>query len=372
MKALKWFDNLDILKISGIAFAILSLVSTSLWFSYDPVLPKCPLFGEATFSKVYCMSDFVLSILTMLILLYALWSHDRKLIILGLAFLVLICTLDLNRANAITYFFFCLWTMLLLTDADKNLYRHCIVIFLTAIYFWSGIHKWNVHFFGETYQWLMNLMPLTRGLMSEKWFSILLPALESIPALMLLWPRSRKPGVILLLIMHIYIIYFMTIIEWGRGIIVWNLMMISLLLHIYNFQESCLNLWRKGSVVLKSFLAFIAIIFPLLFCFDKVSSEVAYSMYCGRYMTASMAFTATDKSKLDKKYYPYLVEYQNFYVMDMDNFGFKTYESELCRTEFTQEKMFRKLCEPFSDSCMMVITRNPMFSAPEYEYVYKE
>ena len=372
MNALKWFDNLDILKISGVAFVILSLISTSLWFSYDPVLPKCPLIGEATFSKEYSILDFGLSILTTIILLFALWVNNRRLIILGLAFLVLICTLDLNRANAITYFFFCLWSMWLLTNADKNLYRHCIVIFLSAIYFWSGVHKWNVHFFGETYQWLMNLMPLTRGLMPEKWFSILLPALESIPALMLLWTRSRKQGVILLLIMHIYIIYFMTIIEWGRGIIIWNLLMISLLMHIYNFQERSMKLWQNAKLPLRLFLAFITIIFPLLFCFDKVTSEIAYSMYCGRYMTASIAFTSHDKSKLDKKYYPYLVEYQNFHVMDMDNFGFNTYESELCRTEFALEKMFRKLSEPYSDSCMMVITRNPMFSAPEYEYVYKE
>lgn len=372
MKIKNSLDTLDIPKITGIVFLILSLISCSLWFSYEPELPRCPWFGEATYSADYCLIDFIVSIGTFTILLLGLWLNEPKRILLGLALLIILCLFDLNRLNAITYFFFCLWILWILTRGDKTLYKHVLIVLLTGVYFWSGFHKWNIHFFSGTYYWLMDLSPLTRGLIENKAFSYILPALESVPALMLLFPRSRKYGIVLLVLMHLYIIYFMTLIEWGRGIIVWNILMMILLLYCWNFQDSLKNFFKKENQYPLILLLFNSFVFPCLFCFDMITSELAYTMYCGRLMETNMVFTKTDTMKLDKKYHPYLIPYKEFFVLDIDILGFKTYESEFCRTAFTTKKMFQKLNEPFSDTCMLVIARKSILREPEYEYVYKE
>jgi hypothetical protein len=365
------FEKIDILTLSGIAFFILCLTSIPLWFSIHPTIPRCPIIGEATYSELWCQFDFVLCVTTFAILGIGLGSKNRKLVVIGILFLVINCLTDINRFNAVSYFFICLWILWLL-NSEKALFLNTLLIFLTGIYFWSGWNKWNIHFYTESYQWLMNLSPISRFLVEKKWFSYILPALEIIPAWILLIPKARKWGIAVLLTMHIYIIYLMTIVEWGKGIIVWNITMMVLLILLWNFREKPSNFFRKKNLFSIFFLSVVSFLLPLMFCFDIVSAELGYSMYCGRYTSGNMAFTATDKSKLDKKYYPYLMPYQEFFILDLDYFGFKTYEAELCRTEFTYKKMFQKLSEPFSDSCMLVIVRKPMFSIEEYEYIYKE
>jgi hypothetical protein len=172
--------------------------------------------------------------------------------------------------------------------------------------------------------------------------------------------------------MHSYIIYFMTIVEWGNAIVIWNILMLFLLMNLWNFQESFKEFFRKSNQFSIGVLVFNSLVFPCLFCFDLITSELAYTMYCGRLMEANMIFTATDVKKLNTKYYPYLTKYKDFQVLDMDVYGFKSFEAELCRTEYTYKKMFRKLSEPYSDTCMLVISRKPMLREKEYEYVYKE
>lgn len=367
-----FFEKINPPKISGVIFFILSLTSASLWFSAYPDLPRCPVFGKANYSESIGIFDFILNIITFLLLSIGLWIQSRRFVIYGILCLIISCIIDTNRFTAITYFFICFWVLWLLYFNQKNLFQSTLVIFLAGIYFWSGFHKWNIHFYAESYQWLMNLSPMTRGLTDSKWLSIILPALEALPALFILFPKSRKIGIIWLILMHIYIIYFMTIVEWGKGVFIWNIFMILCLLFIWNFIESLsifISKKNKFSIII---LSFISIIIPLLFCFNLVSAELSYSMYCGRYTSGNMAFTSTDINKLDKKYHSYLQPYQDFYILDMDYFGFKTYEAELCRTEFTYKKMFQKLSEPFSDTCMLVIVKKPMFSQEIYEYVYKD
>jgi hypothetical protein len=58
--------------------------------------------------------------------------------------------------------------------------------------------------------------------------------------------------------------------------------------------------------------------------------------------------------------------------LDVDDFSLTAYDSEMCRFEQVHKKMFHELVKPFSDTCMLVIMRRPMFQAPQYEFVYKE
>lgn len=371
MKFNEIYEKLDYLKVTILAFILNSIYSSPLWFSTTSIIPKSPVFGEASYMESFGLYDLITCVATFCILFIGSWFKKSKWLVLGLIFLLIICLIDLNRFNAITYFFACIWILWLCNQDSKIQFQSSILIFIAALYFWAGIQKWNIHFYLESYQWFMNLTPLTRKLVEMKTISYIIPALELIPSLLILVPKFRKIGVIWLISMHCYIIFMMTIVEWGKGIIVWNLFMIFLVASFWVFKEKTSNIFKIQTKFTKLILLFVSFIFPLLFCFDIVSSELGYAMYCGRFTTGKIAMTDTDKSKFDIKYHPYLDTFQNFNLIDLDYFAFKSYSNELNRTEFNYKKMFRKLSEPFSDSCMLVIVRKPMFGQETYEYVYK-
>lgn len=365
-------EKIDILRFSGLAFLIFCIWSAPLWFSTQPEIPRCPIIGSANYAENLGWLDMIWSGITLSLLFFGLWFHNRKWIIIGIVLLLISFLIDLNRLTAVSYFFICLWILWLLNSQNKSTFTHTLILLLAGVYFWSGFHKWNIHFYTESYQWLMDTMPITKGLYSVKWFSYILPALESIPAICIVFPKTRRLGIYWLIAMHIYIISFMLYSNWGEAIVIWNLFMIMCLLYCLNFTENLSMYIKKLNRYSISFISLISVFIPFLFCFDLISSEFGYSMYCGRYTVGNIAFTPTDMNKLDKKYQSYLIPFQGFYLIDIDCFGFKAYDAELCRSEYTYKKMFQKISEPYSDSCMLILVRRPMLGKEEYEYVYKE
>jgi hypothetical protein len=365
--------KIELLKLSYIAFWIVVVFTFPVWFSWQPEIPRCPLIGSAHTDGLYCILDFILVAFALLGLGYGIFRDHQKIIAWSVVGILLCICLDLNRCNGMTHFFLSFWILYLLTDRDKDQFSSAILVFIAMLYFWSGINKLNIHFYEDTYRWIMDTIPVTRTLMDLKWFSYLFPLLESIPAGMLFFPRTRKMGILLLITMHLYLITIIAILGRENMIFVWNFFLIMVLVKLWDFTMNFRDLIAfNGNLRPKLYLVIASVIFPLLLAIDMISSEFGYAMFSGRLTYSNMIFTKSDVNKLDKKLLPYLEPYPPYFAMDIDNFSLTAYDAELCRMEFVHKKMFQQLAKPLSDTCMLVITRRPMFGPPQYEYVYKE
>lgn len=366
-------EKANLLKLSYLAFGIVVVFTFPVWFSLSPAIPRCPIIGPATSDASYCAIDFLFVILTLIGLGFGIFRDKLGIMGLGLLGMLICICLDLNRFNGLMHFFLSIWILYLLKNGNIELFKSAVLVFISFLYIWSGLNKLNIHFYDDTYRWIMDTLPITRPLMNVKWFSYIFPLLESIPAVMLLFNSTRRVAIVFLIAMHVYLITLIAFLDRENMIFVWNGFLIIVLIQFWNFSMDFRELISfKGNAKTISYLILVSILFPLLLGIDKVSSEFGYAMFSGRLTYADMVFTKSDVGKLDKTLHQYLEPIDSLYRMDIDNFSFTAYDSELCRMEFVQKKMFQELAKPFSDTCMLVITRRPMFQEPQYEFVYKE
>ena len=373
MSPLDFFNKIAIVKLSYIAFCLVVLFTFPVWLDVNSNFPNCPIIGKAIVSPLYSNLDFLIVLSSLILLGIGIFKDRLLLISLGVLGVILCVFLDLNRFNGMTHFFLSYWILYVLSNRNLSNYYTSIIFFIWGVYFWSGVNKLNIHFYQDTYQWLMDCLPMTRPLSNLKWFSYIFPILESIPAVMLLFNRTRKLGIIWLIAMHIYLITIITILHREYMIYVWNSFLIIVLIKLWNFKSDLKKYFEsKDSSMQRIYLFVVSILLPSLLWFDIVSSEFGYAMFTGRLTYSRMMFTASDTAKLDSKLHEFLEPYDNLFSMDIDNFALDAYESEPCRIEAVHKKMFQHLAKPFSDTCMLVIARRPMYRPTEYEFVYKE
>lgn len=373
MNPLDFFKSNSIIKLSYIAFWLVILFTYPVWLDTHSEFPKCPLVGKAVVNSVFSIINFLIVISSLIILGIGIFKDKVRLISFGVIGVILCVFLDLNRFNGMTHFFLSFWILYILTKRNQQFYYTSIIFFIWGVYFWSGVNKLNIHFYLDTYQWLMDCLPLTRPLIDLKWFSYIFPILESIPAVMLIFNKTRKAGIIWLIAMHIYLITIITILSREYMIYVWNSFLIVVLLTLWNFKTDLKEYFRSKDIVLgRLYLLVVSLLLPSLLWIDLASSEFGYAMFSGRLTYSRMIFTAADTTKLDSRLHEFLEPYENLFTIDIDNFSLQAYDSEPCRIESVHKKMFQYLAKPFSDSCMLVIARRPMFRPTEYEFVYKE
>lgn len=108
-------------------------------------------------------------------------------------------------------------------------------LLLVCTYVWSGLHKLNFSFVHDVYPWMIGP---TLGLLPEalhpplKAAALAVPLVEAALGLALLFPRTRRAGVILLTGMHLFILFSLGPIlggnDWNHVVWPWNIVMILL------------------------------------------------------------------------------------------------------------------------------------------------
>ncbi len=373
MANLDFFNKNRILKLSYVSFWIVVILTFPVWLDLNSDFPKIPLLGEARANSTYSLIDFILVLTSLIILGFGIFKDNLRIVSFGILGIIICVFFDLNRFNGMTHFFLSFWILYILTNRNQKYYYTSIIFFVWGVYFWSGVNKLNIHFYLDTYQWLMDCLPMTRPLMDMKWFSYIFPILESIPAILLLFNRTRKFGIIWLVAMHVYLITIITILGRENMIYVWNSFLIILLTTLWNFKTDLKEYFQSKDIVLgRIYLFIVSLLLPLLLWIDVASSEFGYAMFSGRLTYSRIVFTASDTAILDSKFHEFLEPYESFYTMDIDNFSLQAYDSEPCRIESVHKKLFQHFAKQFSDTCMLVIERRPMFRPSEYEFVYKE
>lgn len=168
-------------------------------------------------------------------------------------------------------------------------------VIVIAMYFWSGVQKLNPYFFGEVFPTLMR--GVTEGLSFEVTTAILsigflVPFIEIAIGVCLLFPVTRKAGVIGASIMLVFVLAAIGPFGAAVNSVVWPwnialyLMTVVLLVNTRNVSAKQILSW-KGSLLKKAILV-VFFILPGLSFFVPYDSYLSWSLYSGTVNQATL------------------------------------------------------------------------------------
>ncbi len=136
---------------------------------------------------------------------------------------ILSCLLDQNRWHPWEYFYLFILLIFIMNSKDDVIIT-CLIIALSVVYFYSGIHKMNSAFVAEIWhhtilQRFFHLAPKQDSLLYYAGY--LLPVIESVAAVGLLFTKARKTAASILVTMHLFILLLIGPLGINHNQIIW-------------------------------------------------------------------------------------------------------------------------------------------------------
>ena len=239
-----------VLRIICIAWIFSKLICFRLWGA-NRLFPLVPVLDSL--SNIPPEIHGILFGLSLLLMLLFLFFPGRKMAAIIICLELFSCSLDQNRWQPWEYFFLFMLLAYLFTKREKELPGTWLLI-MAGLYFFGGIGKMNPAFIHDTWKYLMlhrwldintNNIWVTRS-------GYLLPLLEMLAGLGLLFKQSRKISVLILIGMHLVILLMLgpTGLNINHVVWPWNtaLAMLLLLLYFSSQQISFITLSGKPLV----------------------------------------------------------------------------------------------------------------------------
>jgi hypothetical protein len=307
-----------ITKIAAIACLISMLLSFNIWTN-ERSFPTSPLFN--ILPPIFHPIDYIIIAGCFLtIFLIAIVRNPQKLIILFLVIGLVLLVFDLNRWQPWFYQYYLMFFLLSFfnyrCDDTKQLVALITIlkIMIAAIYFWSGLQKFNPNFIADTFPWLLEPITDQLGDNSLSHFKILgyaFPLIESVSGIILLINPIKKLGVILIVSMHVFILFVIGPLGHNYNPVVWpwNLAMIAFSLILFNNEIDFKlidfrTMFRYHSIKIV-FLLFI--LMPQLNFFNKWDSYLSHNLYSGNTSSGDIFLSKETKEQLPESIQKYAV-----------------------------------------------------------------
>lgn len=291
----------------------------------------------------------ILQFVCLLVLLLTAAKYQNATIAL-LALLILYVVQDQMRMQVWVYFYgLSLFPFAFKFEPRERLvYLQCCFV---GLYAWSGIHKINPEFVSYVYEGM-----LVDGLRIEdpqliialKKFWWLVPLLEIGTALMLVFSKTRKLGVILGVLGHVCILYYLILGLKGNWVVVpWNLFLLSGLLVLFWSEKHALIPRSKLSklVLLTAFG-----MMPLGYRLGYVDHSLSLGLYDGKLQSA---YVLQSQSKSKYQLDPSLLEKGQAIDMHMWSFD------ELQVPFYPEERFVKAYMKKF-DSIAVLTSETPL------------
>lgn len=219
-------DQITNVRIAALALLAGMFCSWPLWdvqvraFGF-PVLPLIESWGPVSGGVARWMAVFM----TLLLGVVVFFPLRRMLIGCVIAFLALLCILDLNRLQPWVWLYLLVF-VLAFFDSDDASYRYL----LAAVYFWSGFHKLTPYFAEDNFQWFCSAFPSTEPLGHYPILGYAIALLEMSFAFGLLWSRTRRWIKWVVISFHTVILLALSPLgyNWNLVVVPWNLAIMAL------------------------------------------------------------------------------------------------------------------------------------------------
>lgn len=265
--------------VSCSAFLIGILGSYKLWLTYR-VFPLAPLVKGFEASAV--VHDLILLVLASS-LLFLIFRLNAGVILIFFLALALALALDQNRLQPWVYFYS---LILLFFYHPKNLPNpsfvlNAIRLILICMYLWSGLHKLNIPFLTIEFPQLVNdffagKYPFAFTL--SKQLAILIPLIEIIAGVLLIFPKRRLAGFVLAVCTHLFVLLLLSGIDHNPIVLPWNIALILLGGVVFFKNDTLISLsgWKNLALV------FLVGVMPLFNLVHAWGDYLSWSLYSAK------------------------------------------------------------------------------------------
>lgn len=276
----------------GVALMIQSLISMPIWIGNGGLFPMVPVF-DSFLLEISPSVQFFWGILYFGLLISLILSPRKylKKSIITFVFVFLLMVLqDINRLQVWNYLFIIILLIIFFCskfeDSDILIYLRYI---LGGVYFWSGIHKLNIHYF-EVFQWMTSEIP-----MLKEWalplFSKVSAFVEIFIGICLIAKYNKKVVFVAVFCLHIFILISLISLNWNEVVYAWNIEMVFLVYLSLFIPQDKNHIFTSNILY---FIIFIIGLFPGLFLWDLIPGCFSFCMYSGREMTGTILFHSKD------------------------------------------------------------------------------
>ena len=286
-------------RIIIVTFILSFLISFNLWGN-NRSFPLFPVFS------VDFEIDWIHKIVQygFLVIASICFVFPKKLIIRSmLIILVLLIFLDQLRLQPWVYFLSICLIPFAFKSKESSSLQYLRIIFI-LVYIWSGIQKLNPNFIPFIFESILVDGFNLRGIeiiSTIKKFGIIFPITEISIGILLLLNRTRKIGVLLIVITHIFILYYLIFGLKGNYVIIpWNIFMIIGAFLLFYQKKDTLKIPKKS--FLKITLLIVAFL-PIGYLMGEVDQRVSFSLYDGKLKSLYLLESKTQENlvNLDKR-----------------------------------------------------------------------
>ncbi|WP_139958022.1 MauE/DoxX family redox-associated membrane protein [Flavicella sediminum] len=226
IQKIRWVESIAIL-----GFLITALITPKLWLNTKD-FPVIPLFENIPIPAA--PYDCIIAISFFILLLLQLFRPRQFLGLFIILFYTYLCFIDQNRLQP--YYYQSILTLLAVNlfpkKGNSRVVLHAIALLFFATYFWSGVQKLNEIFYE---QWMGALLKHFSFVPFEllEMFTYLVPYLELLMGVFLLFNRTRKFSLIAIVGMHSIITIMLFYLGYGYNVVPWNLQNIASVLVLF-------------------------------------------------------------------------------------------------------------------------------------------
>ncbi len=327
------------------AFLIGILGSYKLWLTYR-VFPLAPLVEGLSAPAV--VHNLILLVLAASLLLLIFRLNAWVILAFFLA-LTLALVLDQNRLQPWVYFYSLILVFFYHPKNDPNpeLVLNAIRLILICMYLWSGLHKLNASFLTIEFPQLVNdffaeKYPFVFKL--SKKIAILIPLIEIVAGILLIFPKRRLAGFVLVVCTHLFVLLLLSGVDHNPIVLPWNIALILLgfLVFFKNNTPLALSGWKNLALV------FLVGVMPLFNLVNAWGDYLSWSLYSAKNKLFYVAI-AEKHWKQFKYLEPALIsqgDASNPYIVDVNKWSFQ----ELNVPVNPEYRVFRGISKHFCQS----------------------
>jgi hypothetical protein len=242
-----------LLRLTLLAWVVAKVITYKLWLS-NRFFPVVSPFGISISFPFWFHGFLYVTGLLLSVCIFIFPQKNKPLVALLIAELAS-CLLDQMRWQPWEYQYILTLFVFLINRNQKDRIVAMLHLLLIATYIYSGIHKFNREFITIFWQntILEHLLYLPPNISNAPLLArtgYLLPLIETMGGLMLLFKRVQQSGAIMLILMHIVILAIIGPLgtNYNASVWPWNILMIAYLFFIflwYKPKENILSIFDK-------------------------------------------------------------------------------------------------------------------------------
>lgn len=279
--------------------------------------------------------------------------------------LILIMSSDQMRLQPWVFIYFLLLLPFLFTSGwtDNHYVMNSIQLVIPGVYVWSGLHKLNHNFIDYTKSILQQVTGI-KDLLPDSFANIILliPVVEIITGLALIFPKFRNVGVAGATTIHISILILIGPFGAGMNSIIWpwNIAMICLVMFAFYRQTNKIVLFVSHPLnvrILNIILVVLVWLLPSMNFFKLWDHYLSFSLYSGKINDFYIAVNQNELKKIDKDLHNYFVKIDG--LQGGEIIDIQKWSMEELNVPFTgQRRVFKNVCKHF---CNLGVDNNAMY-----------